>query len=34
VDPESTYNSGNGQGLEMFGVPPTRSYGLNLMVKF
>lgn len=34
VDPESTYNSGNGQGLEMFGVPPARSYGLNLMVKF
>jgi len=34
VDPESTFNSGNAQGLEMFGVPPTRSYGLNLMVKF
>ncbi|MBE9461081.1 SusC/RagA family TonB-linked outer membrane protein [Dyadobacter subterraneus] len=34
VDPESSFNSGNAQGLEMFGVPPTRSYGLNLMVKF
>lgn len=34
VDPESSYNSGNGQGLENFGVPPTRSYGLNLMVRF
>ncbi|MGA0559015.1 SusC/RagA family TonB-linked outer membrane protein [Larkinella sp. VNQ87] len=34
VDPESTYNSGNAQGLEMFGVPPARSYGLNLMVRF
>ena len=34
TDPESNYNSGNGQGLEMFGVPPARSYGLNLMVKF
>ncbi|WP_138992041.1 SusC/RagA family TonB-linked outer membrane protein [Larkinella sp. C7] len=34
VDPESTYNSGNAQGLEMFGVPPARSFGLNLMVRF
>lgn len=34
VDPESTYNSSNAQGLEMFGVPPARSYGLNLMVRF
>jgi len=34
VDPESNYNSSNGQGLENFGVPPTRSYGVNLMVKF
>jgi len=34
VDPESNYNTSNGQGLENFGVPPTRSYGLNLMVKF
>jgi hypothetical protein len=34
IDPESSFNSGNAQGLEMFGVPPTRSYGLNLMVKF
>lgn len=34
VDPESTYNSGNAQGLEMYGVPPTRSLGLNLMVRF
>jgi hypothetical protein len=34
VDPESTYNSGNAQGLEMYGVPPTRSFGLNLLVRF
>lgn len=34
IDPESTYTTGNGQGLEMFGVPITRSYGLNLNVKF
>lgn len=34
IDPESTYTSGNGQGLEMFGVPVTRSYGLNLSLKF
>lgn len=34
VDPESSYNSGNAQGLEMFGVPTARSFGLNLMVNF
>ncbi len=34
IDPESTYLSGNAQGLEGFGVPPTRSFGLNLSVKF
>jgi len=34
IDPESIYTSGNGQGLEMFGVPVTRTYGLNLNVKF
>ena len=34
VDPESNYSTTNGQGLENFGVPPTRSYGLNLLVKF
>ena len=34
IDPESTYTTGNGQGLEMFGVPVTRTYGLNLNVKF
>ncbi len=34
IDPESTYTTGNGQGLEMFGVPVTRNYGLNLQLKF
>lgn len=34
VDPESTYNTSNGQGLEYFGVPQTRSFGLNVNLKF
>ncbi|MES3017713.1 MAG: SusC/RagA family TonB-linked outer membrane protein [Bacteroidota bacterium] len=35
VDPESSYSVvGNSFGLENFGVPATRSFGLNLMVKF
>ncbi len=34
IDPESTYNSGNGQGLEWFGAPSSRSMGFNLNVKF
>lgn len=34
VDPESNYNTTNGQGLENWGVPPTRSYGFNLLVRF
>jgi TonB-linked SusC/RagA family outer membrane protein len=34
IDPESTYNSGNGQGLEWFGYPPVRSMGVNVNLKF
>ncbi|NNG09319.1 MAG: SusC/RagA family TonB-linked outer membrane protein [Arenibacter sp.] len=34
IDPESAYNVGNSQGLEYFGVPSSRSFGLNLSVKF
>lgn len=34
IDPEASYNSGNAQGLENFGLPTVRSYGLNLSVKF
>jgi len=33
-DPESSYTNGNAQGFEAFGIPRTRSFGLNLMVKF
>ena len=34
IDPEATYNNGNAQGLEFAGTPPTRSYGINLNLKF
>lgn len=34
IDPESSYNSSNGQGLELNGLPPTRSFGVNINVKF
>jgi TonB-linked SusC/RagA family outer membrane protein len=33
IDPESNYTNGTGQGLELAGVPPFRSVGLNLNVK-
>ena len=34
VDPESNYNSTNAQGLEYSSFPTTRSFGVNLNVKF
>lgn len=34
IDPESTYNNSNAQGLELAGVPSTRTFGLNLNLKF
>jgi TonB-linked SusC/RagA family outer membrane protein len=34
VDPESTYNNSNAQGLEMFGVPQTRNFGIQLRAQF
>jgi TonB-linked SusC/RagA family outer membrane protein len=34
VDPESAYNVSNSQGLEYFGVPTTKGYGVSLNVKF
>jgi len=34
IDPESAYNTGNSQGLEYFGVPSTKNYGLSINVKF
>ncbi len=34
IDPESTYNNTNAQGLEFTGTPSTRSVGVNLNLKF
>ena len=34
IDPESSYNNGNAQGLENFGIPTARSFGVNLFVRF
>lgn len=34
IDPESAYNTTNGQGLELNGYPATRSVGFNVNVKF
>lgn len=34
IDPESTYNNSNAQGLEFAGMPPTRTVGVNLNLKF
>jgi hypothetical protein len=34
IDPESSLNNTNGQGLELSGYPAVRSLGLNVNVKF
>ena len=34
IDPESAYNVGNSQGLEYFGIPASRNYGMTLSLKF
>jgi hypothetical protein len=34
VDPESTYNNTNSQGLDYYGLPQTRTFGFNLKVTF
>jgi TonB-linked SusC/RagA family outer membrane protein len=34
IDPESSINSTNGQGLELSGYPPVRSWGFNINLKF
>jgi TonB-linked SusC/RagA family outer membrane protein len=34
IDPESTYNEGNAQGMDFFQLPQTRSYGVNLNLSF
>jgi hypothetical protein len=33
-DPEQSYTNSSNQGFESFGLPRTRNYGFNLMVKF
>lgn len=34
IDPESTYNNGNGQGLEYGSLPTRRHYGFSVNVSF
>ena len=34
IDPESSYNNGNGQGFEYGSMPGRKSYGFNLNLKF
>ncbi|HVU57748.1 MAG TPA: SusC/RagA family TonB-linked outer membrane protein [Puia sp.] len=34
IDPESSINNTNGQGLELSGYPPMRSWGFNINLKF
>jgi TonB-linked SusC/RagA family outer membrane protein len=34
IDPETSINNTNGQGLELNGYPATRSIGLNVNIKF
>lgn len=34
IDPESALTAGNAQGVEAYSLPTTRSFGLNLAVKF
>jgi TonB-linked SusC/RagA family outer membrane protein len=34
ADPETAFNTGNGQGLEALSLPGTRSYGINVSLKF
>lgn len=34
VDPESSYTNGNEQGLEQFGLPATRNWGINVNIQF
>ncbi|SEW23119.1 TonB-linked outer membrane protein, SusC/RagA family [Chitinophaga sp. YR573] len=34
IDPESNYSNANAQGLEYAGLPTSKSFGINLNVKF
>ena len=34
IDPESALTTGNAQGVEAYSMPTTRSFSVNLSVKF
>lgn len=34
IDPETAFNTGNGQGLEDLSLPTVRSFGININLKF
>lgn len=34
IDPETAFNTGNGQGLEDLALPTVRTYGFNINLKF
>lgn len=34
IDPENAFSTGNAQGLESLSLPTTRSYGVNISLKF
>lgn len=34
IDPETAFNTGNGQGLEDLALPTVRSFGININLKF
>ena len=34
IDPESTYNNGNGKGFEYGSLPSRRNFGFGINVKF
>ncbi|MFR5757850.1 MAG: hypothetical protein ACLUE2_05360 [Bacteroides cellulosilyticus] len=34
IDPESSYNNGNGQGFEYGSLPSRRTFGFGINVKF
>jgi hypothetical protein len=34
IDPEPAYTNSNGQGMDYYGMPPTRTYGFNLRATF
>ncbi|MEO6815030.1 MAG: SusC/RagA family TonB-linked outer membrane protein [Ginsengibacter sp.] len=34
IDPETAFNTGNAQGLESLSIPTSRTYGINITLKF